>query len=205
MLRRTFLALGPALGAALLLPERAHASSLLGLNLEELVERSAWIGLAETVARQSEWADDGGRRRIVTRTRLLHREIWASPSGSASEAESEVITWGGRVGRVAQKVHGEAQLPSGAPLLLFLSGEDAAARRVVGLGQGEFRLREQAGRQKLEPVDPALGGALLHSGKSRNGKSGGGGGKPLAFERLHGLGPREARGLIEQRWQELGR
>ena len=52
----------------------------------------------------------------------------------------EVRTLGGRVGHLAQMVHGEAQLRSGAASLLFVDAGDDQVWRVTGMAQGHYPL-----------------------------------------------------------------
>lgn len=151
--RRTFLAQVAALGLPLLWHEEAHASALTGLTLSELVGRSDRVAVCEPVASESMWAEVAGAKRIVTLTRLLEVE---KLTGGSSPSEHITMTLGGRVGDLGQKVHGEAVLPSGVPVVVFL-GRDRAGhgvgfhRRVIGMAQGSYEVDATDRARPLRP------------------------------------------------------
>ncbi|OQX68434.1 MAG: hypothetical protein B6A08_10480 [Sorangiineae bacterium NIC37A_2] len=151
--RRTFLAQVAALGLPLLWPEEADASALTGLTLAELVGRSDRVAVCEPVASECMWAEVAGTKRIVTLTRLLEVE---KLTGGSSPSEHITMTLGGRVGDLGQKVHGEAVLPPGVPVVVFLGRDQAGHgigfhRRVIGMAQGSY---EVDGTDRARPLRP---------------------------------------------------
>lgn len=145
--RRQFGALWGALTAGLLIPRGAQASTLRALSLEELVGRSDRVVVGAPVLSESEWATVAGSRRIVTYTRIVQEQDWLK-DGTHSD-EIMVVTLGGRVGDIQQKVPGEAVLLQGQRCVLFAGPEGSAARRVMGMGQGHYLVSDGA-EQKLE-------------------------------------------------------
>lgn len=115
-------------------------------------------------------------------TRLVHDSVWRGPS--EAPRETEVLTWGGRVGDVGQKVHGEAQLTIGEPLVLFLQDAESGLFRVTGMAQGRFSVSGTGPDALLEQSRglPDLRPPLT--------------GKRAAVERLHRLRRDEARKLV---------
>ncbi len=190
LLRRSFLGGIGALGASLALPSRARSTTLVAVGIEELVERSVLVVETLPVDHRSEWQAVGDQKRIVTFTRLVHQARWLGPK---DELESEVLTFGGRVGELAQKVHGEARLPVGQPVLLFLTGPDLGTRRVVGMSQGQFSWSGTgAGRRLLKSSGlPEL--VMPRAGKQ------------AAVQRLHQMTLAEARALVERTARQAGR
>lgn len=130
----------------------AGATLARALTLSELVRASGRIVRGTPVERFSTWENLGGRRRIVTHTRLLVAEDLARPK---DEEEVLVLTWGGRVGDVAQIAHGEAALQIGEPSVVFLTSERAGQRRVTAMAQGHYPL-EQRGRDLVLRRSPQL-------------------------------------------------
>jgi hypothetical protein len=79
----------------------------------------------------------GGAKRIVTLTRVLQEQDYLN---EVQEDEVEIMTLGGRVGSLLQKVPGSAQLPVGQAGLLFIGGESSDYRQVIGMAQGHFTI-----------------------------------------------------------------
>ncbi len=147
--RRRFLT-GASAGAlaSTFLPDAASATTLVPFSLEELLERSGLVSLALPVLAESRWETFGGSRRIVTRTRVTIVEPWRSSESEISE--TEVVTLGGVVGDLAQKVPGEASLGVGRRCVVFLSPETNGGRFVVGMAQGHYRVRGDGDSGRLE-------------------------------------------------------
>lgn len=121
----------------LLLPGRAEATLLRGLSLEELSRSSERIVLGTALEAHSHWETLGGRRRIVTDTRVRVDEVLAK---AAPDSEVLVRTLGGTIGDLAALVHGEAVLSLDERCLLFLV-DRPGAHRVTGMSQGHYPLR----------------------------------------------------------------
>lgn len=162
----------------------SQASTLRALSLAELTQRSALILAARPVDYFCSWATLGGQRRIVTTTRILHEEVWLQQEENISE--SLVMTWGGRVGDIAQKVHGEAQLRMEEPCLVFLSTEQQGARRILGMSQGHFLIQGE-GSQRYLLQSPQLPLLFPHSSRTT----------PASRE-LHQVSLTQARKMIQR-------
>lgn len=106
------------------------------------------MSLAVPLLAESRWETFGGARRIVTRTRVTIEERWRSSESEISE--TEVVTLGGVVGDLAQKVPGEAAFRVGKRCLVFLSPETSAGRFVVGMAQGHYGVRGTGDDARLE-------------------------------------------------------
>lgn len=122
---------------SLLFSSTAEASLSRALTLPELARGSRRIVRGTPVEHYCQWITAGGSKRIVTITRVLVSEDLGAP---APESEMQVLTWGGRVGDVAQLVHGEAALRSDEEGVLFLSGEHEGVRRMSAMAQGHYPL-----------------------------------------------------------------
>jgi hypothetical protein len=133
-----------ALLGPLLLPKTAEATTALALDLGDLVRASYRVALVTPTRASTGWEQADGQRRIVTRTTVLLQDVWhAAPGGDQSEPDEQelvVLTLGGRVGDLQQRVHGEAVLRSDEPVLLFTGPLRDGARRVVGMAQGQYPL-----------------------------------------------------------------
>lgn len=129
-----------------LLASPAHASSLIGLTLEQLVLESARVIYGTPVSVESHWERVAGKKRIVTLTRLVETRVLDRDD---DPTEQLAMTFGGRVEDVAQTVFGEAQLRVGTPSVVFLGRERNGARRVVGMSQGAYEVRRSSGRSFL--------------------------------------------------------
>jgi len=162
--RRRFLGLSLASTAALLLSERPAAASIArALSLQALVRASDRALFGTALAAESRWEVAGGRRRIVTHTRVRVDERIAGPDDGS---ELWVRTLGGKVGDVGQIVHGEALLLVGEPALLFLAPSADGALSVAGMAQGHYPVRTaEDGERRLRP-SPRLG-ELIGEGAAR--------------------------------------
>jgi hypothetical protein len=115
------------------------------LTLRELSRGSQRIVRGVPQDRYAQWENHGGRKRIVTYTRVLVEEDLGR-----SERESEVLvmTWGGRVDGLAQLVHGEAALRTQEDCVLFLGKAESGVRRVTAMAQGHYPI-ERTGTNEL--------------------------------------------------------
>lgn len=183
MNRRAFLggigAFLGGLGAA----REASATLVRGLSLEQLSKTSDHILVGTALEATSRWEVLGGRRRIVTDTRVRVDDVVAR--ATPSDLELEVRTLGGTIGDIASLVYGEAQLSLEQPCLLFLANHDNGQRRVVGMAQGHYPLQPDARaglRLLASPRMPELVGKA----------------SPFAFHRLVGKQLTEARVLVRE-------
>lgn len=174
------------LGAAALgfgelcLPRLARATLFRGLSLEELAQTSQLIVLGTALEADSHWETLGGRRRIVTDTRVRVDDVLEKGS---PDSEVMVRTLGGTVGDIAALVPGEALLNLHERAVLFLSPQ-ARVQRVTGMAQGHYPLLVDA--KKTWRLTPSPRGAEL-VGKAN-----------LAVKRLTGLELPQARALIRE-------
>lgn len=119
------------------LPRTTHATTLRALSVADLVQRSDRASVGVAVHTRSEWIELAGSRRIVTFTRFMQtQDLLGDESG---EDELLMMTLGGKVGDLRQKVPGEATLTLGQEALLFATeAADDGSRRVVGMAQGKY-------------------------------------------------------------------
>lgn len=145
--RRTFLALLGAGSATLAFSEPAHASVARAVTMSALVKQSRSVVLATPLSARSEWATIGGSRRIITITRVRIDEHVARNAPESSEVL--VRTLGGRVGKLGQVVHGEAELRSERACMLFLHDAESGLSTVTAMAQGHYPLLLEAGTTTL--------------------------------------------------------
>jgi hypothetical protein len=146
--RRTFLALLGAGSAVLAGADPAYASVARAITMSDLVKRSRSVVLATPLSARSEWATIGDSRRIVTITRIRIDEH----IGRSAPDSSEVLvrTLGGRVGKIGQVVHGEAELRSERTSMLFLHDAEGGLSTVTAMAQGHYPLLTDAGKTTLQ-------------------------------------------------------
>ena len=142
----------------LLLQSRAEASLFRGLSLADLSQLSELILVATPLAASSHWETLGGRRRIVTDTRVRVEDVVAK--SIPTDGELVVRTLGGTVGDRAALVYGEAALFVNQTSVLFMVQREGV-QRVTGMAQGHYPLfadAEQALRLTQSPQAPELVG-----------------------------------------------
>ncbi len=187
--RRGFGAGLGALGLQLSWWGSAGATTAIGVSLEELVAESARVVLGEPVGAESSWELVAGTRRIVTTTRVLQHEDWLADSTESDELL--VLTLGGRIGDLAQKVPGEATLRQGELCLLFVARETELRRRVIAMGQGHYPIEQGKTARVLRtsPSLPHLVGKPVAPAAPPQ--------KQRAVDALSGLSLTDARALIQ--------
>jgi hypothetical protein len=136
--RRGFLSFAGALVGSAALERTAHASLSRGLTLAELVGRSEHTVVATALDSHSDWVLIGGKRRIVTDTRIRVEDSLAGRPTAASELEVRVL--GGIVGDIGERVEGQAELVLDEPAVLFLMPISPLLAYVTGAAQGHYRL-----------------------------------------------------------------
>lgn len=129
----------------------AHAATLEKLTLDELIEKST--GIVRGVA---------GDARVDRRGPLLYTvygfdvtESWKGPGAPAVQ----IALPGGRDGGREQRFGGVPELHAGQTYLLFLWTGPSGRTQITGLGQGVFRVVEDAdGRQRVvrDPIDDVV-------------------------------------------------
>jgi hypothetical protein len=125
----------------------AHASVARAVRLEDLTRRSRHVLLGEPLDAHSQWERIGGRKHIVTYTRLRTHDVLAG--ADPSDSEILVRTLGGRVGDLGELVHGEALLQLGERSVLFVMPSQGALA-VTAMAQGHYPLlRDTSGAERL--------------------------------------------------------
>ena len=164
-----------------LMGARAEASVVRGLSLEELSRTSDRILVGRALDGFSHWEKVGGRKRIVTDTRVRVEDVLAK--GEPSDAEILVRTLGGSVGDLSALVHGEALLRNDERCVLFLS-EREQVHRVIGMAQGHYPVLPDV--ERIERLYRSPRNLELRGGQN------------LAAQRLIGQKVSAARVLIQE-------
>jgi len=163
----------------LLVNRRAEASLSRALPLSELMARSQHVLLGEPLEKYSVWEQVGGRRHIVTYTRVRALELLAG----ADPKQDELLlrTLGGRVGELGELVHGEALINVGERGVLFAMPTQGVLA-VTAMAQGHYPLTyDKLGIERLRRSPEAT--ELINEQGS-------------AVKQLHGLRVTEARTLL---------
>lgn len=128
----------------------AQAGVAVEMGLSHLVKVASAVVVATPVESRSEWVEEDGRQRIVTWHRLQTERVVAG--ALPTTGETWVRTLGGRVGDIGQKVEGEAVLPQGKRMVLFLLARPDGGAVVAGMAQGAWMVvRGADGAERLEP------------------------------------------------------
>lgn len=115
-------------------PAEAHAALSVAYTLDELVEVTPEVVVAEALERQSVWEKIGDSKRIVTYTKLKRTE---AVYGAAPKT-LWVRTLGGAVGKIGQHVAGEARFRLGKESVVFLTKDKGGTYVVAGAAQGHY-------------------------------------------------------------------
>ena len=156
--RRQFIA---GAGACLILPlirrAEAHLAMARGaVALAELRAHSNCCIVGRPVARESHWATVGNTRRVVTVHRLQVDDLL---EGVAEGAVLAVRTLGGRVGRIGQRVSGEAAFEPGARAVFFLVEVERDLYAVTDMAGGYYPLEQRDGIARLRATIAAAPGS----------------------------------------------
>lgn len=147
--------LGLASAGAGLYAAPAQATLVRGLSLAELAQRSQHIGVLEPRDSSCRYVSIGGRKSLVTDTRVRVHEVWAG----AGEGELLLRTLGGRKDGVGELVHGQPEFRLGERAVGFLKlGRDGQVWWMTGMAQGHFPLTDasQAARLLASPSLPEI-------------------------------------------------
>ena len=126
--------------------QSAEATLVRGLPLTALVQQSERIAIIEPLGAVCVYAEIGGRRSIVTDTRVLVHEHWLA----ADERELTLRTLGGRLDGVGELVHGQPVLEAGVRAVAFLKlGRDRQVWWATGMAQGHFPLTGSSETSRL--------------------------------------------------------
>lgn len=120
---------------ALLVVLPARGTVLVELSLEQLSQASTAIVRGRVVGQESRW--NSTRTGVVTLTTIEIEESLKGHPGAVVVIQQP----GGRVGNIHLRVPGTVRFLPGARYFLFLeSGREAARYRLVGMGQGAYRI-----------------------------------------------------------------
>jgi hypothetical protein len=146
LVSRRGLLLGLASGAAAgAFSGTASATVVRSLSLQALVQSSRRVVVVTALAAESHFEELGRRRRVVTDTRVRVEEVLAK--GAPPESELMLRTLGGAIGRLGERVHGQAQLVLGEACVAFLLEGPDGLHYVNGMAQGHYPLGNNAGRK----------------------------------------------------------
>lgn len=150
MPRRFFaftLLLGAALALATLTTGSVRASTLLAIDLPQLVKMSDYIVLAKAESRKSRKQESSGL--IVTDVRL---RVQSALKGATKPGEALTATLlGGEIGDVGLHVSGEANIPDGRGVIVFLRRASNGELNVSGMAQGVLSITGQGGSAMVVP------------------------------------------------------
>ena len=150
--RRAFVS-AAALLTAQLASNRSFATLMRGLSLRELVRQSHHVLSLSALESRCRYLVIGGRRSIVTETRVRIEDVLAG--AVPSDGQLVVRTLGGVLDGVGELVHGQAEFSLGAPCVAFLTlGEDGSFW-VTGMAQGHFPI-VAAGAEATLAASPHL-------------------------------------------------
>jgi hypothetical protein len=139
----------------LLLCLPASATTLLRVELPELVQAADTI-VHGTVRRvESRWSGDG--RRILTDVEIQVTEsLKGEPGGTVLVTQP-----GGRMGDIGQRVSGLASFTPGEEVVLLLEKRGPRAFRVAGMAQGKYQVQRSADGSRALAVPESIEDVLL--------------------------------------------
>jgi len=137
-------------GLGLLTASPAVAGIAEAVSLDQLMLESRQVVVGQVLDSHSVRESFGGRPRIVTYSRVRVEERLA---GSPGDSEVMIRTLGGRVGDVAEIVHGAARLDRSQKSVLFLRERAPLVFSITAETQGVFPLRrDPKGLMVLSPM-----------------------------------------------------
>lgn len=133
----------------------ASATVMRSLSLPALVQGSRRIVVVSALASESHYEELGRKRRIVTDTRVRVEDVLAK--GDGMESEVIVRTLGGKIGRLGERVDGQARLALGEACVTFLLQGPDGLHYVNGMAQGHYPLQSGSIRRLMKSPDlPAI-------------------------------------------------
>jgi hypothetical protein len=121
-------------------PRVASATLVRGMSLLELVSRSRHSVLGTPLDARCFYLSIGGRRKLVTETRLrVEATLGLEPP---NETELAVRTLGGQLDGAGELIEGQAELKSGQPCVGFFERAPDGACWVTGMAQGHYPLTQ---------------------------------------------------------------
>ena len=114
----------------------AHASTARRLSLQELVHRADLVVLGQIEHEQSFWQGP----RIYTLSKVRVDELWAGRDHTPQQVD--VLTLGGHVGEIGQRVEGASAPAVGERVVMTLKGTAGGEHLPVAMAQGIFVIGE---------------------------------------------------------------
>jgi hypothetical protein len=108
------------------------------MSLEELVGRSQHVLVGTALDARCAYVSLGGRRMLVTETRMRVEGVLALDAPGANELT--VRTLGGRLNGVGELVHGQAELEPGKLCVSFFERAPDGVCWFTGMAQGHYPL-----------------------------------------------------------------
>jgi hypothetical protein len=126
---------------------RSNATTARAVRLHDVVARSTRIVRGTPLDNFARAEEIGETHHIVTYTRLRVDELM---QGGPKEPEILVRTLGGRLDKLAELVHGEAELVPGEQCLLFVQASPEGFDQVTAMAQGHYpMLDDESGTTRL--------------------------------------------------------
>jgi len=135
-----FVAFVACIGVLALSAQRANATAVMHFTLDDLVSKAVIIAHVKVASSSAAW--DAENKRIFTTYKL---EVTETLKGKF-EGDPTCQARGGTVGRKGQAVSGEAYLDTSAEYVLFIEKDDEGRNRILGLGQGMFKVTREEGQ-----------------------------------------------------------
>ena len=128
--------------SALVIPLSAFAVKFVPASLDELSNRAQAV-IHGTVREKVVERDETGR--VYTKVQIAVTDTW---KGAATQVFT-IVQFGGTLGERTYEVDGQAKLEIGEEVVLFLVMNQRKQGVIVGLAQGKFEVREEAGEKKV--------------------------------------------------------
>ena len=119
----------------------ANATTFARVSFRELAQQSTAVGRFRCLSTESKWYNG----EIWTETRF---EVMETSKGSLPELVS-VRTMGGAAAGLRSRVEGVPEFRPGEQVYLFLYGTAGGTYQVMGWQQGTFRIRRDAGIERV--------------------------------------------------------
>jgi len=129
----------------------AGATRMIPLAIEELTRLADTVVHGRVVDLESARDAEG---RVFTRVGLQPLEYW---KGTGPADRCELVAGGGVLGERAVVVEGQARYEVGDEVVAFLARNPAGERVTVGLSQGRFAVRTEAGSGRRFVSNPFWG------------------------------------------------
>jgi hypothetical protein len=129
----------------------AQASVAFETSVEDLARSSQAVVRGKVVKTYAQWKEEPTGSRIYTYAEVEATSVWR---GAPAGTRVTVITPGGIVGDLGQRVYGAATFTKGEEVVVFLfEGQDRGLYRVSGLAQGKFTVKDGAAAPQLQHVE----------------------------------------------------